>query len=91
MIQHDIHIYNTLKTTDEVGCLNILMISLNENISVTFARKVNRPANRVRKKTGFVSQKHMAVVKIECEHQQTFNIFCILVPIHLFHQPDKLS
>ena len=32
--------YNARKTTDEVGCLNTLMNSLNEVISVHFARKL---------------------------------------------------
>jgi len=32
---------NYEKTTDRVGCLNILMNSLNEDISVHFARKTN--------------------------------------------------
>ena len=31
---------NIRKTTDEVGCLNTLMNSLNEIISVHFARKL---------------------------------------------------
>ena len=36
------------KTTDEVGCLDTLMNSLNEVISVTFARKLtNRQLTKV--------------------------------------------
>jgi hypothetical protein len=44
------------------------------------------------KKTRFrFAETYGSCKKFVCEHQQTFNIFCILVPIHLFHQPDKLS
>ena len=44
MNHHDTHITHR-KTTDEVGCLNTLMNSLNEVISVYFCAKTDECVN----------------------------------------------